>query len=130
MAKSTPPSLTPAEDRIVAQTIRRALPCQRCGSFDGATTTWAVPLDQGGQRSEWNYKTLCKKCRRWHDRKWREQTAVVRPRGKAQPVSVGDRHFPSFRALGNALGLSATSVRRASTLGTLASLVAARLDPD
>lgn len=49
--------------RIVRSKIHRAKPCLRCGTHGDVTLTWAVPLDQGGQESEWNLHALCAECR-------------------------------------------------------------------
>ena len=51
---------TPA---VIGQTVRKAKPCAVCGTFDDVTITYAVPLDEGGSDSEWNWQIICGACR-------------------------------------------------------------------
>lgn len=55
---------TPAENvsRVVGQTIQRAKTCARCGTGDDVSITLAVPLEEGGENSEWNHTPLCSAC--------------------------------------------------------------------
>ena len=53
----------PNEARVVGQSVQRLKPCHRCGTLDGVTLTWAVPLDAGGEETDWNLNALCGPCR-------------------------------------------------------------------
>ena len=60
---------------IVAGAVHRARACDRCGS-PAATLSYAVSLDEGGQRSDWNTNALCASCR--EDREIEAETLVSR----------------------------------------------------
>ena len=56
---------TPA---VIGKTVRKAKPCSICSTMDDVTITYAVPLDEGGWDSDWNWQILCGKCRQMrHD---------------------------------------------------------------
>lgn len=55
--------------KVIGQTVRRAKPCSLCGTSKGVTITYAVPLDRGGEASEWNHHVLCPACRLYRKRK-------------------------------------------------------------
>ena len=48
---------------VKAKRVTKVQPCHRCGTFDGVTATWSVPLEKGGSESEWNVNLLCGPCR-------------------------------------------------------------------
>ena len=54
----------PNEAAVAGQTVQKLRPCDRCGKFRDVTITYAVPLDEGGLDLEWNWNSLCAKCRR------------------------------------------------------------------
>lgn len=69
---------TPA---VIGKTVRKAKPCSLCGTMDNVTITYAVPLDEGGWDSDWNWQILCGKCRQMrHDmavyQTWRAEVAL------------------------------------------------------
>ena len=55
--------------------IERHRSCDRCGRLDGVEARWAVPLDEGGWRSEWNVSALCGPCRAHRERQEEERLA-------------------------------------------------------
>ena len=61
--------------RVVAGVMHRAVPCCLCKTHDGVVLEWAVPLDEGGERTPWNVSPLCLPCRRWRAD---TQTAALR----------------------------------------------------
>ena len=57
--------------KVIGQTVRRVKPCHLCGTLEGVTITYAVPLGHGGEKSDWNHTVLCGPCRAWRVRKHR-----------------------------------------------------------
>ena len=49
--------------KVIGQTVRKVRPCTLCGTSEGVRITYAVPLDKGGEKSEWNHHVLCGPCR-------------------------------------------------------------------
>ena len=64
--------------------IERHRACHRCGRLDGVEARWAVPLDEGGWRSEWNVSALCGPCRAHRERQEEESRA----RGAEQSARI------------------------------------------
>ena len=78
--------------RVVGKTVKHRRPCSRCGTFDNVFITYAVPLDRGGQDSEWNWHILCNPCRRYRKRQHLEPQ-VVHAEGVKAAAERGE-HLP------------------------------------
>ena len=82
--------------RVVAGKAVHARRCDRCGTFADTTITWAMPLEEGGQRSDWNTNCLCGACRA--DRAEEALTNVSKIHMPSAPVArAGDVRSPTGR---------------------------------
>ena len=62
--------------KVIGQTVRKVKACHLCGTVEGVRITYAVPLDKGGEKSEWNHNVLCGSCR-WRRRKQHYRTNLM-----------------------------------------------------
>ena len=91
---------------MVGKSVKHARPCARCGATKNVFITYAVPLEKGGQDSEWNWSILCNPCRlhrkrltedpsyagRWHNPTMGPKLSKER---SVQRVAIGDDEFDS-----------------------------------
>lgn len=78
---------TPA---VIGSTVRKAKPCSLCGTMSDVSITYAIPLDEGGFDSSWNWHILCGKCRQsrtdmHHYQMWRATVGRANRLGRQMP---------------------------------------------